>query len=934
MKARSKGKVRKRPERARRNVAGGSEVPPATDWRTTDEDEINRRRIRAREQQPRIRNLHPEHSIFSNFEVRSKSGLTYHVEIRDIARRHFHSTTTDFQISGLGTCKHVEAVLLYLEARFPRKFASARREGSDRIDIVVDRVNGTLKVERNRECLPLGYRRLFDREGVLQEGIDPEEAIVRLRRSRSKSLRISQEVEPWLQARRHEEERRLLRREYEQRVRDGTFPRDETRLPLYPYQRQGMLHLAFTERALLADEMGLGKTVQAIAACALLHRMGKAQRVLVVSPASLKSEWEEQIEKFTDLSHQVVFGARHKRLEAYRNAPFFTLVNYEQMLRDGLEVNERMKPDIVILDEAQRIKNWSTKTAQAIKRLESRYAFVLTGTPIENRIDELHSIINFIDPAVLGPLFRFNREFYELDERGRPTGYKNLDKLYERIRPLMIRRRKADVEDELPSRSDRTLFVPLGPSQRSAYEDREAQVARLAQQAKRRPLTREEQDKLMRELAMMRMLCDTPYILGSEDRSCPKLKELEKIFDGLCADPEVKVVVFSEWVRMLDLVRDLLEKMKIAYAVHTGSVPQRRRRAEIRLFRTDPLCRVFLSSDSGGVGLNLQNASVVINCDLPWNPAKLEQRIARVWRKNQVRNVTVINLVSEKTIEERMLATLDVKRSLADGVLDRIGDMTKIPLKQGRQAFLDRLEQVIVPVPSEKREGRPKAETLPADRSAGFAERASQLLGSRLVACEERFPESGHHSVIVVVVDRDAGILAHRLEAVHQHFFGKNGADPLSPVNLQVIDKSTFDALERLAEAGLLETTVRATRHLHPAPGEEAGALSPQQRREADDLRRKAGRKIKMARILAAEDLSEEGREALLAALPLLGRALALEKGLPAPADAREAVSGHRQPLWGAASECLRDFVERSDASVLTTIVALEKSGCVSQKPL
>src|SRR5947209_14887174 len=122
-----------------------------------------------------------------------------------------------------------------------------------------------------------------------------------------------------------------------------------------------MLHLAFTERALLADEMGLGKTIQAIAACSLLHRLGKAHRVLVVTPASLKTEWEEQIQRFTDLPFQLVFGPRAKRLAAYADAPFFTIVNYEQMVADALDVNARLEPDIVVLDEAQRIKNWNTK---------------------------------------------------------------------------------------------------------------------------------------------------------------------------------------------------------------------------------------------------------------------------------------------------------------------------------------------------------------------------------------------------------------------------------------------------------------------------------------------------------------------------------------------------------------------------------------------
>ena len=910
----------------RRKSASDIKLPTASDWRTTDQDEINRRRIRAREEQPRIRNLHPQHTIFSNFEIRSRSGMTYFVEIRDLANRQFHSTTVDFQINGLGTCKHTEAVLLYLESRFRRKFAGGLKTGSNRIDIVPDVVKGTLKVERNLSDLPPSLRAMFNADGYLLD-VTPEDAIVRLRKSKSDRLRISQEVGPWLEARQHAEERRLLRREYEKKVHTGIFPQYETTVPLYPYQREGMLHLAFNERALLADEMGLGKTIQAIAACALLHRMGKASHVLIVSPASLKTEWEEQIQKFTDLPYQIIFGLRHKRLEAYGTAPFFTIVNYEQMLRDALEVNARLKPDIVILDEAQRIKNWSTKTAQAVKRLESRYAFVLTGTPIENRIDEIYSIVNFIDPAILGPLFRFNRDFYALNERGRPEGYCNLDKLHERIRPLMTRRRKADVETELPSRTDRNHFVTMSPSQREAYRDHEKLVARLVYIAKRRPLTKQEQDKLMRELAMMRMICDTPYILDPDDRTCPKLKELENIFDESCSDPEVKIVVFSEWVRMLELVRELLDKMKFGYALHTGSVPQRRRRAEIQMFKTDPHCRVFVSSDSGGVGLNLQNASVVVNCDLPWNPAKLEQRIARVWRKHQMRNVTVINLVSEETIEHRMLETLAAKRSLADGVLDGMGDLKKIPLKRGARAFMERLEQVVETPVGQKKKDKPKAEILPVDRSAGFAERASALLGGHLVACEERYPEEGAHSVIMVVVDRDAQAWQEQLKSVHEKLLGRDKIDPLSPVQLQVIDRVTHETLQRLSEAGLLKTTVRATRHLYPVPEQKFEGLTDAEKQEIDDLRTKAARKLKMARVLSTEELDEEAREALLGAVPLLGQALAVENHLPRPREVVDALGAPLAPFWGDALIPLREFIGHPEIPVIPTVKILEAAG-------
>jgi len=353
--------------------------------------------------------------------------------------------------------------------------------------------------------------------------------------------------------------------------------------------------------------------------------------------------------------------------------------------------------------------------------------------------------MNFLNPSALGPLFRFNRDFYELDNRGRPTGYRNLDQLHARIKPYLVRRRKADVETELPERTDRNHFVTLSDEQANRYAEHARIVLRLVNLAKRRPLTKEEQEKLQRELAMMRMICDTNYILDPDNRDCPKLPELERVLEE-CRENDAKAIVFSEWERMLHLVRELCERLEFGFAWHTGSVPQRRRRAEINAFKSDPNCRVFLSTDSGSTGLNLQNASVVINCDLPWNPAKLEQRIARAWRKHQTRPVTVINLIAENTIEHRMLDTLANKQALADGVLDLKGDLKEIKMRGGRQAFLAKLQQLMATTPA-KPETPSSKPALPADRALAFSRRVRDTINGALIRCEERYPNDGTHSV-------------------------------------------------------------------------------------------------------------------------------------------------------------------------------------------
>ncbi|HEX3628242.1 MAG TPA: DEAD/DEAH box helicase [Verrucomicrobiae bacterium] len=903
------------------------QLPPTHNWRTTDADEVNKRRQRAREESFVIFNTTPEHPIFSNFRVKSTSGQTYTVEIRDLQSRHSTCNCVDFRTNGLGFCKHTEAVLLFLQARHKKFFKATDVSGSNRIEIVVDNTADTLRLTNGAGKLPGAIGKWFDADGLMLD-VAPETALPALQKLRDdgfSQMRLSQEIESWQENRRRVAERRQLRHEYELKVQSGEWPAQETTVPLFPYQREGMLHLAFTERALLADEMGLGKTIQAIAACALLRRLGKANRVLVVTPASLKSEWEEQIRRFTVLDLQLVFGGKIRRLKAYdagEAMPFFTIVNYEQMVADALDVNARLRPDVVVLDEAQRIKNWSTKTAQAVKRLRSRYAFVLTGTPIENRIDELHSLMDFLNPSVLGPLFRFNRDFYELDEKGRPIGCRNLDVLHQRIKPFMLRRRKSEVETELPERTDHNHFVKLSELQKQSYAVHEQQVLKLVNIATRRPLTKQEQEKLQRELAMMRMICDTNYILDPEDRTCPKLHELESLIEASCEN-DLKVIVFSEWERMLELVRVLCKRLKVGHAWHTGTVPQQRRRGEINMFKNDPDCRVFLSTDSGATGLNLQNASVVINCDLPWNPAKLEQRIARAWRKHQTRPVTVYNLISENTIEHRMLETLALKQSVAASVLDRPGEVKEIKLRSGRQAFVERLQQLVTP--AHKSFGAKTAGTvspasssgkLSADPALAFAQMASERLSGMIHLCEENYPLSGTHTVLTVVVECGAAEQVEKLKSLHGELFGLGKTDPIAPVRLEVMDRTTYETIQRLIAAGLISKTTRASRPLLPSDNNaESAPLSLEETAKAKAHRDQMTRKLKMARLLGEGGFGEEARPILLEALHTLGRAFAVERRLPEPSEVKDTL---QPPLSHALAEALpklKSFLETPEAN-------------------
>jgi helicase-like protein len=336
---------------------------------------------------------------------------------------------------------------------------------------------------------------------------------------------------------------------------------------------------------------------------------------------------------------------------------------------------------------------------------------------------------------------------------------------------------------------------------------------------------------------------------------------------------------------------------------------------------------VFLSTDSGGVGLNLQNASVVINCDLPWNPAKLEQRIARAWRKNQTRPVTVLNLIAEDTIEHRMLGTLAAKRGLADGVLDRIGDLREIKLKRGGQAFLSKLELMIAPFPPASAKQSPLAAMVsPADPAAAFAQHAAQLIGTQLVACEERFPDGESSSVLVVVVDRDAATWGERLKPLYEKLFENKHPGSPENVRLEVIDRSTQEAIRRLCEAGLLQLRIRATRHLHPKGDMFPVVLSDEERVRVDSHRVRCKRKLKLARILAAEELLDEARDAVGEAILNAARANAVQARLPEPERLEETILPPLAVCWAESRSLIQRFLAESNHELGSIIEALDSS--------
>lgn len=678
------------------------------------------RRQFGREQKFKVENLGDE-PVFSEYRITSpKSGGSYRVAIRGAHPGENFCACPDFATNDLGTCKHIEFVLARLERR-PGGMRALRRGLCSRYSEIYLRYGGERQVRFRAgsscpQALARRARLLFcaGSGDVLPsaEYLQLDEFLQYARKS-GHEVRCYDDVLDFIaQARDAEHRRGTLEAAYPEGPKSPALQR-LLNATLYPYQAEGALFAARAGRCLIADEMGLGKTIQALAAVELLARHFGAEKVLVVCPTSLKHQWQREIARFSQRDARVINGSRASRMRAYAERGFCKIANYETLARD-FEFIQSWSPDVVIADEAQRIKNWSTVAARALKRIQSPYALVLSGTPLENRLEELVSIMQYVDGQRLGPLWRLRHEHQLLDDSGRVVGYKDLDRIGETLRPVMLRRRKADVLAQLPERVAKTVFVQMTRQQLAEHQANAALVQQIVQRWRRTGyLSDVDQRRLMAALQNMRMSCNSTFLLDGKTDYGNKCDELATLLQELLEQPTVKVVIFSQWLRTHELIIRRLERKRWGHVLFHGGIPSAKRGALVERFHSDPACRVFLATDAGGVGLNLQHAaSVVINMDLPWNPAVLEQRIGRVHRLGQTRGVQVVNLVAQGAIEEGMLSILAFKKSLFAGVLD--GGPSEVLLGGSRlKRFMESVDAVTTAAAGPAPEASPPAARMP-----------------------------------------------------------------------------------------------------------------------------------------------------------------------------------------------------------------------------
>jgi len=840
---------------------------------------------------------------------------SYEVTIRSLRQRANFCTCPDFAGNQLGTCKHIEAVLhkirkhpQYEEFRkqaAPHPYVYLGWDVEDAPQLLLHHT-GTVAADL-KDILD----RFFDAAGRFK-GRLPDDffRFNDLVESRD-DLHLGEDALGYARQLATAAAHKIRSAEIQKQIRASRrIP--GVRARLYPYQVEGVSFLAGTGRALLADDMGLGKTLQAISAAAWLREHEGVCKILIICPASLKQQWAREIRKFTDLAVQVIQGPPKKRGVQYRRDCNFFILNYELLIRDLSLINETVQPDLIILDEAQRIKNWRTKIAAAVKLIPSRYAFVLTGTPLENRLEDLYSLMQVVDPKILGPLWRYMIDFHVTDKRGKVLGYRNLSILRRRLEPVMLRRDRRIVSDQLPDRITTQIDVEMTPKQVELHGTALAAAGRLATIAGKRPLTPTEQNRLMAALQSARMACDAAGLVDKETKGSPKIDELADILEEVCLQSGLKAVVFSQWELMTRMVGSRLRRMGIGYVRLHGGVPTAKRGALMDSFREDDSVQVFLSTDAGGVGLNLQSGSVLVNLDVPWNPAVLEQRNARIHRLGQTRTVQVITMVAADSYEEHVLSLVRGKQDLFDNVIAEDGELDVVGVSK-------KLLESLVEDLNLRGAGKPAADPEDSPTDEGTPDMVPddiELIGE--------VPEDGMKRAITACIDGLQQAFGPRIErilgsgsgllAVLDQVGGEDDriAEKLSQrIPVALIDQRTLAGLERLGTG----SPVADSRTYYDAAKEN-------EENRVSRLSILAAEKVKAAKMLLEQRCFNGATELMVSALLA---AAADRVGLETPVTPRDA------GVWLYGEALPKNLMTGEEAALIMRAVSLAQSPSVPE---
>lgn len=660
-------------------------------------------------------------NIFGEHILTNERGVKYKLTFRDIERKHGYCSCPDYRTNKLGTCKH----LIFAFETFINEIGLPEQDLPKYpfIEVFLNpfrdyKISWFYPDKIFGEVAELFYRYFGNKKYIEDEDA---ENLIGFFNNLENHKQILVRPEVYVKVERISEKNTLERIKKEQKLEYSSILTE-----LLPFQKEGVEFATFKKGAVIADEIGLGKTLQAITTAIKKREILGFTRTLVICPATLKNQWKQEVETFSEEDAIIIEGSGEERKKQYSGGQeFFRIVSYETVLRDR-EILARTPFDFLILDEAQRIRNYASRTYTTIKSIPRKHALVLTGTPIESELIDLYTIVLFVDPELLSPLWEFSYQHCYFDSQTKNTivGYYNLEDLKEKLSAVLIRRERQKVLKQLPN-----ISQVKNPVKMSAYQKKlHIRYAReILDIYAKKIISSFDVQKSLQLIRQMRMVVNSTFLVDDASNLSPKLDELKHILSYKLhiRKNKCKVIIFTEWEKMVNIIARSLRLSKTGFLEITSKTEEAKRKEILQQFEMDENQKILLSTGEMAPHLNLGFADTVINMDVPSSSKAKNQRLGGIdILGKRPGNLTIINLVAENSIEEKIAGGLEFEGELSGKLLnpdsnEQMFELSGVMQNRYAKAIGETIEQMLLSEEQPETSGEKPGGQMKLDFGAG-----------------------------------------------------------------------------------------------------------------------------------------------------------------------------------------------------------------------
>lgn len=596
-------------------------------------------------------------NIFGEHQLINERGVHYHLTFRDLERKHGYCTCPDYSTNKLGTCKHLIFAFTHLQnnpSLVPEKLPAFPFVEVFLNPFRNNKISYFFPEKLSGPIAELFYRYFGNKNFIEDEEVESFTGFLN-NTHKFKQILVRSEVREKVKKATEQASIAYLKKTVKLNFQ-------KLKSPLLPFQKEGVDFATFSTGLIVADDLELGKLTQAVATAVMKKEVFGFTKTLVVCPATLKMQWKREIERLTGKPPLFVEGSQPERLKLYREQEqYFFIVNYETVNQDIAALQE-WHPDLLILDEAQRLKNYASNISNAIRTIPRRHTLVISGSPFESRLIELYALMMHVDPGLLSPLWEFSYKYCYFDDhkKNNIVGYYNLEELFQRLGSVLLRREKLEVIKQLPQISTIDLPVALHPQQLALNLKFAGKLLNIIN---KKMLTPFEHQQALSLIGQMRALTGSTFLVDEFTNISPKTEELKSILTeklNIRKKPR-KVIIFTEWKKMLQVIARSLRLNKIRYVEISHDTPDKQRVALIRSFESDSDCNVLIADNSDLYEANIRTADVVVNFDIPADRECKSRRMGSLEKIIQRKgNLTIINMIAKNSLEEKIAAGLEI----------------------------------------------------------------------------------------------------------------------------------------------------------------------------------------------------------------------------------------------------------------------------------